>query len=308
MPRTKTAPPALKEEIVLAPEQRRAAFVEVIRAAKRRLLLSVFRCTDFAVMDALAEARQRKVEVRLLLTPRAQGWIKRLKELGAYLESMGAQVRSHADLVVKYHAKYMVADDRLALVGSANMTPKCFTTTCDFILITRAPGVVTGLEQLFETDWAAPHSSFPAGIDERLIVGPERARAQLTDLLGGARRSIQIIDHKLSDPSMLALLKAKEKSGVEVRILGAGHLGGLRPHGKLILVDGNTAALGSMALSALAMDFRREVSVVVEDPRCVRKLKAFYRLLASDSQPMSAAQAAASLRLPGRKKTGKQKR
>ena len=272
-----------EEEIILAPEHRRGAVVKVIQSARRKLLLSVFRCTDFAVMDALADALQRKVEVRLLLTPRAQGWVKRLKELGAFLESMGAKVRSHADLVVKYHAKYMVADDQLALIASANMTPKCFSTTCDFILITQAPGIVTGLRQLFETDWQAPHSSFPEGIDQRLIVGPERARAQITARIESSRRSIHIIDHKLSDPSILALLKAKKKAGVDVRVLGAGQLGGLRPHGKLLIVDGKTAVLGSMALSALCLDFRREVAVVVEDPRCLRKLKEFYRLTAGEA-------------------------
>src|SRR5436305_14781671 len=86
-----------REDVVFAVDGRRDAFLEVIRSAKRRLLISLFRCTDFAVLDAIAEALQRNVEVKLLLTPRARGWVKRLKELGAFLESMGAQVRSHAD-------------------------------------------------------------------------------------------------------------------------------------------------------------------------------------------------------------------
>jgi phosphatidylserine/phosphatidylglycerophosphate/cardiolipin synthase-like enzyme len=290
----KLVPKRPPDRVVVAIEKRREAVLEVIGSARRRLLISLFRCTDFPVLDAIADALHRKIEVRLLLTPRARGWEKRLKELGAYLQSMGAQVKPYADAVVKYHAKYIVADDGPALVGSLNMTAKCFGATCDFILITHDAGVVAGLQELFEADWLAPHSSFPPGISERLIIGPDRARGQLTALLEGAQRSIQIIDHKLDDPAIVALLRSKKAAGVAVQLLG--HLGGLLPHGKLILIDGHTAAFGSMALAALSLDFRREVSVIVNDPRCVRKLKDFYRFLASGGEVMDAAKAATFVR------------
>ena len=55
-----------------------------------------------------------------------------------------------------------------------------------------------------------------------------------------ARRSIHIIDHKLNDPAIQALLKSKKAQGLDVRTLGLGQLGGLLPHGKLIIVDGRT--------------------------------------------------------------------
>jgi phosphatidylserine/phosphatidylglycerophosphate/cardiolipin synthase-like enzyme len=291
-----------KDEVVLRIEHRRAAFIDVIRSAKQRLLISLFRCTDFAILDAVADALNRNVEVRLLLTPRARGWEFRIKELGAYLESMGAKVRPYADAVVKYHAKYIVADDGPALIGSLNMTAKCFGASCDFILVTYDPGVVSGLVELFETDWRAPHSAFPSHISDRLIVGPDRARVQFTALLESAQRSIGIIDHKMDDPTLIALLKAKKAKGVSVQRLGAGQLGGLLPHGKLILVDGKTAAFGSMALSAMSLDFRREVAIMVTDPRCVRKLRDFFRFVATGGEVMDSARAAAFIRSPEKEK------
>jgi phosphatidylserine/phosphatidylglycerophosphate/cardiolipin synthase-like enzyme len=281
----------LGEQVVLAIEKRRGAIIDVIRSARKRLLISLFRCTDFPILDAIAEVRQRNVEVKLLLTPRARGWEKRLKELQAYLESMGVLVHPYSDPVVKYHAKYLVADDGPALVGSLNMTAKCFGATCDFILVTHEPEVVSGLQKLFEADWLAPHSTFPAGISGRLIIGPDRARAQFTALLEGARRSIHLIDHKMSDLSIQALLRSKKDSGVDVEILAASRLGGLLPHGKLVIVDGKSAAFGSMSLSALSLDFRREVAVIVDDARCVRKLKDFYRFVARGGEIMDPARA-----------------
>jgi len=69
-----------------------------------------------------------------------------------------------------------------------------------------------------------------------------------------------------------------------------------------MIVDGRIAALGSMAQTALSLDFRREIAVTVEDPKCVRKLKTFFRLLASGRRIDGPAKAAAFVRV---KKTGR---
>jgi len=167
------APAQPSDQVILNVERRRDAVLDVIRSARKRLLISVFRCTDVQVLDAIGEALNRKVDVRMIMTPRARGWEKRLKELGAYLESMGAKVHSYADPVVKYHAKYLLADDGPALIGSLNLTAKCFSATCDFILLTHDPGVVDGLRELFEVDWLAPHSTLPNKLSPRLIIGEE---------------------------------------------------------------------------------------------------------------------------------------
>ena len=295
-----------RDQVILAIRQRRETVLQVIRSARERLLISVFRCTDVAVLDAIGEALNRKVDVRFLMTPRARGWEKRLKALSSYLESMGAKVHPYSDPVVKYHAKYLLADNGPALITSLNLTAKCFGATCDFILLTHDPGVVAGLRELFEVDWLAPHSTLSAHLSPRLIVGPERARVQFTALLESAKRSIHIIDHKLDDPAIQALLKSKQAQGVDVQVLGQGNLGGLLAHGKLTIVDGRIAAIGSMAQTAMSLDFRREIAVTVEEPKCVRKLKNFYRLLASGRELMDPARAAGFVRAKsGRRRGGK---
>ena len=82
------------ERLVLNPEERREAVLDVIRGARRELVLSLFRCDDFKILDGLAMAVQRKVRVRALLTPTAKNWDKRLQDLGVFLESMGAEVNA----------------------------------------------------------------------------------------------------------------------------------------------------------------------------------------------------------------------
>jgi len=284
------------DQVILAIKQRRETVLQVIRSARERLLISVFRCTDVAVLDAIGEALNRKVDVRFLMTPRARGWEKRLKALGTYLESMGAKVHPYSDPVVKYHAKYLLADDGPALITSLNLTAKCFAATCDFIVLTHDPGVVTGLRELFDVDWLAPHSTLSSQVSPRLIIGPEHARAQFTALLQSAKHSIHIIDHKLNDPAIQALLKSKKAQGVDVQVLGQGNLGGLLAHGKLMIVDGRVAVIGSTAQTALSLDFRREIAVTVEEPKCVRKLKNFYHRLASGRELIDPAKAAGFVR------------
>ena len=77
------------ERITLHPEERRDTVIQVIRSARERLILSLFRCSDYLILDELAEAVLRKVRVEAILTPRAKGEeAKDLKELGSVLEGM----------------------------------------------------------------------------------------------------------------------------------------------------------------------------------------------------------------------------
>ena len=267
------------ERVVIAPADRRDAVVAAITTAKRELRMAIFRCDDFAVLDALASVLKRGVRLRLLLTSRAKGWKKKLGALLALLENMGAEVRSYADPVVKYHAKYLVTDNRLAVIASLNFTQKCFGDTCDFLLTTRDPKVVRGLVRLFDADWESPDAAFPSNLGDRLIVGPEEARDQMTELLASAERSIRIVDHKLTDPAMLSLLKDRRAAGITVDVKGEAHVAPLRPHGKLVLVDERVAVIGSVALSALSLGFRREVAVAIRHPALVRELNTYYHSL-----------------------------
>src|SRR6187399_2196308 len=166
-----------RERLVLDPAERKAALLGVIGAAKRRLILSLFRCDDFSVLDALAAALERGCEVEAVLTKRAKGGKKRLKKLWGALEEMGAVVTRYADPVVKYHAKYLVADESTAIITTLNPTRKCFTKTWDAVLITKDPAVVKSLMTLFKSDVAGVPLPSRRPVGRRLIVGPERSRA-----------------------------------------------------------------------------------------------------------------------------------
>lgn len=280
------------EKLVLEPAERKAALLGAIGAARRRLILSLFRCDDFTVLDALAAALERGCQVEAILTKRAKGGKKRLKKLWGALEEMGAVVTRYADPVVKYHAKYLVADEKTAIITTLNPTRKCFSRTWDAVLMTQDASVVKGLLTLFKTDAAGVPLTSRRSLGRRLIVGPERSRLEIRALIAGARHSIRILDHKLSDPDVVSLLRERRNEGITVSVLGKHPMGGLEPHGKMMIIDESRAVLGSTALSTLSLDFRREVSIVVHEPALVKQLNMSY-------QQLSAKAGAAATYLPG---------
>lgn len=265
-----------RDRIIVEPGERRPAVIAVIDSARERLDLSVFRCDEDAVLDALERAVRRGVRVRALVTGRAKGSKAQLKRLRKMLEAIGVDVRRYGDTIVRYHAKYIVADSGPAVVASLNFTRKCFESTCDFMLVSSDQRLVAALQLLFDADWdGVPYQPVEARAD-RLIVGPEQARAGFVALVDRATRRIRLIDPKISDPAMLLLLKKREAEGIQVDIRGRSGLGSLLAHGKLLMIDDEAAAIGSISLSTLALEFRRELAVVIHDRPSLDTLNRFW--------------------------------
>src|SRR4051794_7837216 len=110
------------DRVVTTVEDRKAAIVDVIRSARQTIALSLFRCNDPDIFAELAAATERGVRVEALITSRAKGGKKKLRKLWEALERAGVGVQPYTEPVVKYHAKYLVADDGPAVVTSMNLT------------------------------------------------------------------------------------------------------------------------------------------------------------------------------------------
>ena len=82
------------------------------------------------------------------------------------------------------------------------------------------------------------------------------------------------------DPAILDILRARREAGVLVKVLGRAQMGRYSPHGKMTLVDESVGVIGSLSMSALSLDFRREVAVVVRRRDCVNKMNEVFQELA----------------------------
>ena len=248
-------------------------------------MFSLFRCDDSRVLDEIVTTVRRGVEVRVLVTPRARGWTKRLGGLTTLLKDTGVTIKQYDGPWAKYHAKYIVVDDESAMVGSLNLTRRCFENTCDFLVHSVVPEMASTLNALFDSDWHTPHEPAPAS--DRLIVGPDQSRSRMLGILEQAKSRIRIIDHRVSHPEVLLLIARKMLEGVSVQILGRGETGGLWSHGKLFLIDDDLAVIGSASLSRPGLDIRREVSVLIADPARVHELSTFFDQLVSEGKARS---------------------
>jgi phosphatidylserine/phosphatidylglycerophosphate/cardiolipin synthase-like enzyme len=62
----------------------------------------------------------------------------------------------------------------------------------------------------------------------------------------------------------------------------------VKSHGKIMLVDDKTVMVGSLALAALSLDFRREVAIVVTEPAAVASAAELFKTVRSASKGRSA--------------------
>jgi phosphatidylserine/phosphatidylglycerophosphate/cardiolipin synthase-like enzyme len=265
------------DRIIVEPSLRRAVLLDALRGARTGIAISLFRCDEPAILEELASAVERGVAVDVLVTSRSRER-KKLSRLWDALEATGATVHPFADPVIKYHAKYLVVDDGPAVIASLNFTRKCFSRTLDALVITYDPDVIMGLRELLAADREG--GELRTGVAGRLIVGPERARAQLRAIVEGARHSIRVIDPKLSDPAFLALFDARRAEGLRVDVYREPRLLGLKSHGKIMLVDDRLAVVGGLAMTPLSLDFRREVAVTVTQARAVTVVRRLFKAIA----------------------------
>jgi phosphatidylserine/phosphatidylglycerophosphate/cardiolipin synthase-like enzyme len=251
--------------------------VNAIRKARRYIDVCIFRLDRQEIVRALAETAKRGVRVRALIAHTNSAGNKRLREIEQNLLAGGVTVARTSDDLLRYHGKYMVADDVLHLFGF-NFTKQDIDRSRSFGLITRDRRAVKEALSLFQADLTrqvyTPSRS-------NLVVSPESAREMLSKFIRGARHQLAIYDIKIQDPGMIRLLKDLTRHGVEVRLLGSMKdsddvkvraLKGIRLHVRTIIRDGTRVFVGSMSLRKPELERRREVGLLVSNPAVARKI------------------------------------
>jgi phosphatidylserine/phosphatidylglycerophosphate/cardiolipin synthase-like enzyme len=107
------------------------------------------------------------------------------------------------------------------------------------------------------------------------------AREQLTEFIRGAKKQLLMYEMKISDRDFVKLLNEKISQGVDVRVIGRTTPKGsslptrtptMRLHARAILRDGRSAFIGSQSLRRLELEARRELGLIVHEPKIVKKM------------------------------------
>jgi phosphatidylserine/phosphatidylglycerophosphate/cardiolipin synthase-like enzyme len=266
-------------ELLVQPEDAVFPLLKAIRKARRSIDIYIFRLAYKEIEKALAAAVSRGVVVRTLIAHVNGSGEKGLRSLEQRLLALGATVSRTADDLLRYHGKIMIVDRTTLYLLAFNFVRADIDRSRSLGVATRKRDLVQEATRLFEADFDRKPYASGSG---NLIVSPVNSRERLAAFLKGAQRQLLIYDTGLTDHAMIRILQQRALKGVEVRIIGRvekGHDGlaaepfpGKRQHLRAIVRDGRAAFVGSQSLRKLELDARREIGVLLKNPKVVRRI------------------------------------
>jgi cardiolipin synthase len=270
-------------KLLVQPEDGIAPLLAGIRNAKKIVEIAIFRLDHKRIEEEIEAAAKRRIFVRALVAFHNRGGEQQLRRLESRFLASGVTVTRTDDDLVRYHAKMLIIDRRTLYLLSYNYTAVDIEHSRAFGIVTRNRGLVQEAIRLFEAD-TKRHPYVPQL--DAFLVSPLNARTQLSKFIRKARKELLIYDPKISDTQMINLLLERHKAGVRIRILGRLAKGGsalparklstIRLHTRTIIRDRRHAFVGSQSLRKLELDGRREVGVIVKDPKVVGKIIATF--------------------------------
>lgn len=265
--------------LLIQPDDGIAPLLSGIRGAKKSIEIAVFRFDRAEIEAGLKAAVARGVSVSALIAYTNRGGEINLRKLEMRLLEVGVAVSRTADDLVRYHDKLMIVDRRLLFVLSFNFTHLDIDHSRGFGIVTRKVRFVHEAVKLFEADTARQPYTPTLG---SFVVSPANARKVLAAFIRGARKQLLIYDPLIADTEMLRVLSERTKAGVEIKVIGrvskrnpgleVRNLAGLRLHTRTIIRDRRQAFVGSQSLRRAELDSRREVGVIVHEPKAVNGL------------------------------------
>jgi cardiolipin synthase len=269
-------------ELIVQPADGAKPVLETIARAQKSIDLMIFRFDLKSMEKELEAARGRGVVIRALIAHQGSQGEKNLRQLELRMLAKGILVARTGDAFTRYHGKMMVVDrDELHVYGF-NFTALDLKSR-SFGIVTKDRKAVMEAIRVFEADTLRQEYEPQEDVSGSFVVSPENARELLATFIKRTRKQLLIYDPKVTDLQMMRLITQRVKAGVDVRIIGKvgkrapnglriQKMPGYRLHVRAMVRDGDTAFVGSQSLRALELDGRREVGLVVKEPKTVKRL------------------------------------
>jgi len=284
-------------KLMVMPDDSVEPVVQEIATASKSLRIKMFSLSEQRVLNALVQARKRRVKIRVLLNPaRRSGEIQNRGSRNVLLEA-GIDVLDTNPAYAVTHEKSMVADDARALIGSLNWDQHNFEESRDFAVLSTEPDEVAEVIECFEADWS--RLAFQPRRASNLIWCPDGGRERIASFIDEAKHSLFVQNERFQDAIIVEHLVRAKLRGVKVHIMtlpshslrarklieglgdlrimsdvgiGIRKLRHIKLHAKMLLADKSRAVIGSINLSSASFDDRRELAIAVSDPAVVERL------------------------------------
>ena len=265
-------------ELIVQPADGINPLLQTIASAQKSIDVMIFRLDLKEVAKALEAARERGVVVRALVAHQGSLGEKKLRQLELRMLEKGILVARTGSEFTRYHGKMLIVDREELHVYGFNFTALDLRSR-SFGIVTKDRKAINEAIRLFESDTL--RQQYEPQEDGTFVVSPENARELLATFIKRTRKQLLIYDPKVIDLQMIRLINQRVKAGVDVRIIGKlGKRGnarvqkmpGQRLHVRAMVRDGDTAFVGSQSLRAQELDGRREVGLIVKEPKTVKQL------------------------------------
>jgi len=288
----------MSHKLIVLPDDTAKPILDAINAAKIALNIRMFLFTDETLLQAVIAAKQRGVNVRVMLNPARRSGESENEEARDKLIAAGIEVRDSNPKFDLTHQKSMVVDHQTGFVESLNWEPRDLTETRDYAVITTHDLETREMVACFDADWA--HEDFAPHPESRLIWCPDNGRERVAAFIDSAQSTLWVQNERYQDMVIIERLVRAATRGVKVHILtkpphslkaeklieGVGGLRilqdvgakvhtmkHLKLHAKMMLADGKRAIVGSINLAPGSFDGRRELAIETDEPGTIQRLE-----------------------------------
>jgi cardiolipin synthase len=301
----------VSRSLIVMPDDTVKPILDAIDAAVKSIRIKMFALSEPDILEALIQAHQRAVKIRVMLNPaRHRGEIQN-KGSRSVLRAAGIDVLDTNPAFDVTHEKSMVIDDRIALIGSLNWEPENFVKTRDYAVLTTDVHEVSEVINCFEADWS--RQPFAMRKASNLIWCPGTGRDHIAQFIDSAEHSLYVQNERYQDVIIVEHIVRAKLRGTKVHVMarpshslrseqlldGVGDLRILRDvgigvhkikhfklHAKMLLADKSRAIVGSINLTPASFDKRRELAIRLTESDALNRLVMVVNQDWKDSHPI----------------------
>lgn len=284
--------------IYIEPQAGTAPIVHLIESSRKNINLEVYFLSDPKILNALKAARQRGVDIRIILDKKPDGisaWkVQKEKQValstGAQFHWAPKRFTSNSRYWQFMHAKYM-CNNHECEIGSANYGWDDFHANRDYLYTTGNPRIVQAANAVFNADWTNQRA--PQYAHQALVLSPRTSAADLErvisqpgpiDIESEEMGPYKPILNAIADKGSLARvilpsnINAKDKQDVAFLKSHGVHvcLMPVKPvymHAKM-MVGNSLGFVGSENFTETSLEWNREMGVIIRNDSGLDKLRA----------------------------------
>ncbi|MFA5917016.1 MAG: phospholipase D-like domain-containing protein [Candidatus Gracilibacteria bacterium] len=263
--------------------------VQKIGNARNRIYIEAYIFTEKEIRSALIKAKKRGIDIKVEMEKNvymANNINK--KTYDEFIKNKIDVIWSDSNNYALNHSKFFIIDDEL-LLSTGNFSYSMFTKNRDFMLFIKDKLILEKILANFVFDFKKDKNFI---YDDNLVLSPFYSREKIEFLLKNAKKEILIYFPYFDDVGLQSILEDKLNEGLNIKIItdkkntkvdefksigfDVKVLDKYTEHGKIIIVDGTYAYLGSVNFSTSSLDKNKETGILFKNENVITKLKDFF--------------------------------